>query len=189
MSLPPELRNCIYGLVLSNLGQINTAYDGEYKRTGILRTSKQIRSEALSVYYTTNSFRVSLNRKDFPAFLTWLRNVAKTCGRQPFGGMKVVSYGRSEWLLDAMPHMLEVMRETGLEIATEYEISYQSTFRVYAGPFGYGDAIQRILQDALELGREARHNAWTKEELENEYRNFLEGSSSGESENESGQEV
>ena len=65
LQLPGELRNRIYRLVLTDgMPIINFDATG-YVRPGLISTCKEIRQEALSIYYYENSFRTWL--KDYDA--------------------------------------------------------------------------------------------------------------------------
>lgn len=59
LSLPAELRNRIYRLVLLRHRTIRVTKSGFNQGSGILATCKQIRYEALKIYYYENAFSVS----------------------------------------------------------------------------------------------------------------------------------
>ncbi|KAK5127539.1 hypothetical protein LTR85_006879 [Meristemomyces frigidus] len=61
--LPPELRNRIYRFALVENASVRIERTG-YARPPLLRTSRQIRAESLSIYYSENKFTVSMRAYD-----------------------------------------------------------------------------------------------------------------------------
>lgn len=59
LELPAELRNRIYRLVLHRNKHIQVATTG-YEREDMLSTCRQIRQEAIKIYYYENTFRVTM---------------------------------------------------------------------------------------------------------------------------------
>ncbi|WMI39068.1 uncharacterized protein CLAFUR5_20359 [Fulvia fulva] len=58
LELPAELRNRIYRLTLSQEEQMDVTETG-FEIPGVLKTCRQIRSEALAIYFYENRFRVT----------------------------------------------------------------------------------------------------------------------------------
>ncbi len=92
MKLPPELRNRVYGLLLvdDNRIQLNHRPHKQdvkaWKRTkfrapGLFLTSKQIREEAMSVYYQVNNFKLSCTATKLPEAVKMLKEISKRCGK------------------------------------------------------------------------------------------------------------
>lgn len=121
--LPPELRNAVYEFAFCNVQpnqpiHINdkAAENCYRKHIGLFRASRQIRSEALSVYYGTNAFMIHINGftgAQFQQAAKWLRRVIGICGVKHFASCKFRIHG-SVWEDPAaiMP-LLKLMRETG----------------------------------------------------------------------------
>lgn len=61
LELPAELRNEIYGLVLCKNDRIVVSSAG-YEREGLLSVCKQVRQEALKIYYYENKFVVEVHK-------------------------------------------------------------------------------------------------------------------------------
>ncbi|EMC94272.1 hypothetical protein BAUCODRAFT_228368 [Baudoinia panamericana UAMH 10762] len=57
LSLPAEQRNAIYHLAMVQPRPLNVAQRTDVREPGLLSTCKQIRAEALAVFYGTNLFR------------------------------------------------------------------------------------------------------------------------------------
>ncbi|KAK5119921.1 hypothetical protein LTR85_007247 [Meristemomyces frigidus] len=56
LSIPPELRNGIYGYVLLSKNNIEIPDTGKLVRPALLKTCRQITEEATSIYYALNAF-------------------------------------------------------------------------------------------------------------------------------------
>ena len=63
--LPAELRNTIYRYALVETVQIDVSPSGRVREPALLRTSKGIRRETLSIYYSENRFRYPIFAYDF----------------------------------------------------------------------------------------------------------------------------
>lgn len=201
MTLPAEIRNRLYAYVLILDGSpIALDYAGRSHssdtRMNILRTSKQIRNEALAVYYGNNNFEVKVNRcedKHVRALSAWLHHVATLCGTEPFASLRFKLYGSPLVMLECMLPLLEVVRETGLRVAIaelrdlrrlrQHERNHinvgseRFTIDPSLGYFRNCDLYEyRLVRQALNIARDARDSAWSKEKLAEEYEHFLNSS-------------
>lgn len=98
LSLPPELRNQKYELVLVERKTITYPLDCDDNKgiqmhvSGLLSTNKQVRSETLPIYYGRNSF-LSYGRNELYAFLRYLGPEA----RQSLTCIQVTFLPQSDW--------------------------------------------------------------------------------------------
>ena len=142
MTLPPELRNEIYSMLLREprhlrlnpwlrhvYREINREINEEEERLGgILMASKQIRKEALPIYYGINEFLVTLDLTDLSrvgALSDWLTNVVRLCGKRPFASFNVYKYNPSRRVpnrnalvshIRAFRPFVDAMYHTGAEL-------------------------------------------------------------------------
>ena len=92
LSLPAELRNRIYRLVLLRRRPTRVKKSGFSQGSGILATCKQIRHEALKICYYKNIFRVSTPKWNTDALVSFNKQIRRL-GLQvgPGKGMKITS--------------------------------------------------------------------------------------------------
>lgn len=76
-SIPPELRNRVYDYALVSDGPINVAKPKNCAQPPLLATCRQIRSEAISVYYSTNSFTYTICNYKGAAVVPFCKLLAK----------------------------------------------------------------------------------------------------------------
>ncbi|CAK4033889.1 Hypothetical predicted protein [Lecanosticta acicola] len=76
LELPPELRNNIYRLVLHQQARIPITGHG-YDRPTILITCRQIRKEALKIFYYENQFRASVANYNSDLVHKWTQHLQK----------------------------------------------------------------------------------------------------------------
>ena len=76
--MPAELRDEIYAAALTTQDIVSVIDAEGYKQSqpALLRTCRQIRQEALPVYYSSNSFRVVIQDNDTLPAITWLQSLA-----------------------------------------------------------------------------------------------------------------
>ena len=143
----------------------------------MLQTCKQIRHEALPVYYGNNKFELytSLNGKELKTCINRLYSIVQICGPKPFANFQIRIKG-SVWnnlSEGGLLQLLELMRATGFDpVSQRYQPPSQAIgFRptVHSSVFrmagsNYGNA-QFVLEKALSLGRRARAEGWTQERL------------------------
>ena len=102
MSLPPEIRNEVYALVLAEHTTIHIRarprkhFDevaflhlaGEsirpWREPSLLHANRAIRSEASAMYYKVNVFEISLLLSEAHHAVDWLRSIVSRCGTDPF---------------------------------------------------------------------------------------------------------
>ena len=79
-SLPAELRNRIYRLALINDKPLNITSKKTNQEPALLATNRQIRAEALKIYYAENIFllRVDLGYRFDKRTTSWFQSLAKS---------------------------------------------------------------------------------------------------------------
>lgn len=79
--LPPELRNCIYELVLINevpYGHCHVDHKTYPEQPALTRSCKLIRNEALPFFYSKNTFMIDATSQRYvEAARRWLRGLSK----------------------------------------------------------------------------------------------------------------
>ncbi|KAH9828134.1 hypothetical protein Tdes44962_MAKER09462 [Teratosphaeria destructans] len=92
MTLPAELRNNIYEFVLRTIRVLHVR-DQQFREPALLRVSKEIRSEALPLYYGTNRFSIYLNlgeERNLGRLVDWLQSIVRDCrSSTPFGAWNI----------------------------------------------------------------------------------------------------
>lgn len=73
--IPPELRNEIYALVLTQNDDIIIPTTGNLDEPALLRVCKQIRSEATALYYESNNFRAMVSHQACTGPSVWIDHV------------------------------------------------------------------------------------------------------------------
>lgn len=75
--IPPELRNNIYTLVLTETSDIIIPESAKLAPPSLLRVCRQIRHEAIKLYYAENSFRVFVRDDARSAPLQWAEAIRR----------------------------------------------------------------------------------------------------------------
>lgn len=75
--LPAELRNTVYRLVLTGEGPLTVKKDEIGNLMALLRTCKQTREEASSIFYSENRFIFPLDGRSIDAGLEWLKGLGR----------------------------------------------------------------------------------------------------------------
>lgn len=76
LSLPPELRNEIYGYALMATNEIvKISTEGDDYHPALLRTCKQIRNEARPLWYATAEFRAIVDSDNASGPFNWISRV------------------------------------------------------------------------------------------------------------------
>ncbi|KAF2769622.1 hypothetical protein EJ03DRAFT_327227 [Teratosphaeria nubilosa] len=92
MTLPAELRNNIYEFVLREI-RILHVHDKDFQEPALLCVSKEIRSEALPLYYGINNFSIYLNlgdERNIGRLVDWLQSIVRECASStPFGAWNI----------------------------------------------------------------------------------------------------
>ncbi|KAK4547537.1 hypothetical protein LTR36_000494 [Oleoguttula mirabilis] len=187
-TLPPELRNRIYHLALPGQAHLKLPC----KEPPLLRTSLQIRSETAPIYFGNSTVYIN-GRLDLPTFAVAIKPIAdivRECGTRPFKDLVIRMNGAVWPHLDELLPFLEIMRANEFEPATkEYKPSERETYTDYPGkektrlPVGTDSifslsneehgAVEQVLEKAVTLGRRARDEQWTKEELAKAFTGFV----------------
>ncbi|KJX99841.1 hypothetical protein TI39_contig350g00031 [Zymoseptoria brevis] len=105
LGIPPELRNTIYRLIMTTQNSQVTVTATGYRRPPVLQTCKEIRSEALSLFYAEHSFTIRARNFDSSAASLWTRRSRHLA---PPGSMSCLA--NAEW----SPHwknLLEWLRK------------------------------------------------------------------------------
>ncbi|KAK3705453.1 hypothetical protein LTR37_013270 [Vermiconidia calcicola] len=175
LTLPPELRNHIYELVLPIPHP--RLFPGIRSGNGLalLMTCKQIRREGSSVYFGRHCcyIAISPDKDVLKKYIEKLSAIFLLCGPKPFKSLTICVIGGVWDKLDVMLGLLDFMRRTGFKPATkEYQlprtskdlrtVSDTSVFQIQNRTWG---KAQFILEKALALGRRARDEEWTEERL------------------------
>lgn len=190
LMLPPELRNIIYELVVVEKKAQNVyryKHKPYWSQPGLLLTCKQVRQEALLIYYAGNVFdvRVELEKKQFGPVMVWLNRTVRQIRSQPgnniakvFADLRLHIFG-SVWLnLEAFDLLLEFTRTTGLKVAiikagqentddgrAEIEALRQD-FPVFVTLSGQAINVQEAVGALLKLGEKAHGEGWDKQTLD-----------------------
>lgn len=181
-SLPAELRNPIYECTIA-AAVFDTAHGADrlnaWYELPLLQTCKQIRKDASPMWYKAQSFCMYAGEEPdkVAIYVGKLRSVIDRCGPNPFKKFYFcIPAQYSLWpKLDEILPFLDFIRETGFEPATEeYKpnlsvrgqdrkaVNYSSVFSM---PSANHATLQRVLEDAVTLGRKARHEDWSEEKL------------------------
>lgn len=191
--LPPELRNAIYELALPSDRVVKL----DDEEPALLRTSKQIRQQASKMFYSGKQLRATGDgrRLHFEAQIRKLERIINDCGltRSVSLSIQITNDCKAMALLVSLKPLLDLMRVTGFEPATEkyrgYEFSRTGTglqvtvASVFELPSGSRWSLDRIFSDpcrearealegALTLARTARKEGWTSVELETAHTKF-----------------
>lgn len=74
LTLPAELRNSIYELVIISPDELVITKEGNLATPPLLQVCKQIRCEALTMYYAENCFRALVDDHDACGLEAWLKS-------------------------------------------------------------------------------------------------------------------
>lgn len=195
-TLPAELRNRIYELTLvfNGITHLNATQD-EYKlnrqQVGLLRVSRTIRKEALSFFCANNILLYHLDPfclETVRSLTSWLRAVLAACGPKHSLRLKIRIAGDSiRANLDVMLPYLDLVRCTGMELATKEQIRKYYSAMAMGSPsellkvpecsiFVMEDPddvrTQEVLEKAVTLARRSRIDKWDRKRLESEYADF-----------------
>ncbi|KAK5137460.1 hypothetical protein LTR08_008438 [Meristemomyces frigidus] len=187
--LPPELRNRIYHMVLPSPGQY-ALLGGE---PPLLSAAPWIRKEAAPIYYgnMTVYVRCRLDPPTLGVAIRPITGIVGDCGTQPFKKGFLILIGGAVWqnLANILP-LLEIMRATGFEPASkEYRPRAREAYMQYNGteksrvPLGTDSMflisnsshgqVEQVLEKAVTLGRKARDEKWTQDQLATEFATFV----------------
>lgn len=122
MTLPGELRNEIYELALLSPHQI--IFKKGWEEHSLLYTSKEIRTEARSLYYKGNRFLLIVKELDFEPASVFLDRLVFDLGTKAFGQVHFHFRRPSFTDLHKISRLVQLMRRTGIDLQAA-EISWQ----------------------------------------------------------------
>lgn len=151
LSLPPEVRNIIYRLLLVRQGAVDkrgrTFWSASKPQlsTQLLRTCRRIHHEAITILYGENTFKITISDASHSCTrLRYPRPVSQAFSRRS----KTRTVESTDHESEVSP-LLHMMRRFGIEIEDIEEWAVDP-FRRY--PHGYNLYVQRALgSDYLEL--------------------------------------
>ncbi|KAJ9623677.1 hypothetical protein H2203_005939 [Taxawa tesnikishii (nom. ined.)] len=197
LRLPPELRNNIYSILLRHSEDDDAAKPAPIAMTDdvlgvydspLFLVSRQVRQEALSMYYSLNTF--SLNRKDFSWVSRFLRHRAKdylhclahvvvalgTFNEESRDGLTMLWEWTGKWM---EPRVADLdVDAIEMVVPEDWSVWHHHPGSNTASPSRYirsgrnrldgGDWIR-----AAKLGRQALEEGWTKQKLFTRFRGLL----------------
>lgn len=193
MSLPAELRIRIYEFVLISK-DFYRAGTGAGNELRLLLCSRQIRSEALPIYFDgCNLFilHLDLDRKDsIVRMCQWLERVIGTYGLRPFGAWKIRVSGMIVMRMLPLLQVFDLLRKTGISTSgalTNAQLQEKSKeiidlfvetpslfIRVEDGPNDENRSVKmRELGRLVKLAEKASRERWDKEMFADQYRYVL----------------
>ena len=190
LELPPELRNYIYELVVYSPPSLK---DGTYawipQEPNLLRTCKQIRSEATSILLADRDWNlhVSLKSNDIKSFVRKTHGLVAMQGPKPFKSFHFFVFSYVWPHLQNLLPLLQLMRGTGFEPANEDYVpqpvsDYGKRFETNSSIFqmfysSYTDSekgnVQLVLESALIMARKARAEGWSADKLATSFEGFV----------------
>ena len=96
LALPPELRNKIYRFILVSGNEIRLAGDAR-SQPAILRVNRQIRQEAISIYYSENEFRINIIDLNGNAMIPFRRLMLRYRSRNRCGNFRLLAKQSTNW--------------------------------------------------------------------------------------------
>ena len=94
LSLPAEIRVMIYNYVLISNGDIQRLGHAPYpEQPGLLQVNKQVRSEALDIYYKKNTFRWCVHDYDASMYIKWCHSFR----HRRYGHNVWHNHGKRQW--------------------------------------------------------------------------------------------
>ena len=185
-SLPGELRNEIYRLVLTERGVVHIrprrrrhlykdfCLDRHqvvpWREPGILRAAKMIRQEASAMYFKSNDFNISMNLADMDKATAWLQIIIRRCGNDPFQHLGFYMT-KSFWeeLENALP-LAKLYVENELTLRPLPLPTLPSLFHM-EDPLR--EVFPRALEEVIDLGKRAGEEGWSEDWLDVEFGTWL----------------
>ena len=181
LRLPGELRNEIYTLLLLHHRfpymvltipiSLTSPHEtlGRFPEPGLLEVNRQVRHETAPYFYSTNNFIAEIVRMDFGPFVQRPREVVGN-GATYINLVAVnLTYPKLAQLENVFD-LVKLVADTGLEIRSE---TVPMIFRSSSKTPARCDELMQALDDALDLALEAYEEKWTKQELENEFMQWV----------------
>jgi hypothetical protein len=125
MRLPAELRNRVYSFCLTGQ-QIDIRQNrfpnyirkvAKWTEPGLLTTTKLIRDEATTIYYSDNVVTIHLKTSEFPSACRWLAMISRRCGARPFRFFRFMVMCPRWHDLEAFPSLAHLYFDTNIELA------------------------------------------------------------------------
>lgn len=142
---------------------------GHWREPGILRVSKRIRGEALTIYYQRSRFHIYLTVNDFEAAYAWMATIVNQCDKKCFGpfyfGMKNYHWGNIYcWLaLAKMVHQFAMAENSRGSVDRWIKDPFERV-HLYARY-----SIMCAVKDVARMGITAKENGWHDFKLELEF--------------------
>jgi hypothetical protein len=182
--LPGEIRNQIYELLLIedgpvHVGTCRTHKDGDlgtwryirkWKQSPLFSVSKQIRSEAMSMYYGSNTVTLTCFNKEFDIALQYYAKILAACGNSPDISVSII-FGLKSWHDMAamfLPAKFIYSTDLGFDDQTEEVEHWASTF----GDSGGKPWFSVAFRDAMLIAVKARHRGQSYAQLEEDLRDW-----------------
>ena len=188
MSLPGEIRNTIYELVLSEQPvqclrayacwwfRNYQEYGSKWEEHALLTVSKQIRLEACSIHFQSNRFVLAINTDEIPDACWWLQSVSQICGPRPFGSVHFyIKNSRSTDVRFFLP-LAQQFHETFSELSDQPEVDtpadcrahgwvFLSIFWTFQGQRFIFEALEEVKAMGIKASREDWHSQWLEVEF------------------------
>ena len=183
--VPPEIRLAIYEHALSRNISLTLYRRVQHTRRGpaLLLVSKQVRTEALPIYYKKNSFTVSVHMVQFEQLSLWMERLANVCGKRASRkfSFDVLApqwkYITAVWpLLNLLSRGTLSLSLRDIDLETEPpnpgSAKPESLFRMKKHGNEY---LQRALEEAVVLARWAKKEEWGPRKLKDEFDALIAG--------------
>lgn len=189
MKLPAELRNEIYELSLLD-GHVKFLGKGMGRRQrepALLRASKQIRHEALPLYYKAHSFCVTIGLHQLGSLAQWLEGILSRCGTKlPFKSFDVqINQCEDAWdYRHRLLPLAEFFRKFDAQLVNDIQPQpnglrrrRQSTSCMIREPMNItkkncpnlSGPMLNLLEKTMRLGGQARVGQWSAQRLAKRY--------------------
>ena len=87
LTIPGELRNKIYRLALTTANKINVD-KGQFAEPGLLPACRQVRTEAVKIYYLENEWQIQYRNWDHSIAEAFFKHVRFVCAANDISAMK-----------------------------------------------------------------------------------------------------
>ena len=185
MKLPAELRNRIYELVLIHVGPIHVRARHfknivlrdvlvpkrrvRWREPGLLTVSKQIRDEAMAIYYERNAFHVYVASSELELVRTWLKRALAYSDARDYNAGFILHIKARNWneIASWLP-LAKISYEKGQDVPTEEQERY--LWNAYVSIDVYTSSRMRMaFGEVFELGRKAAERGTTYECFESDF--------------------
>ena len=187
-ALPAELRNTIYEIALHEpdyhylhveAGVVRPKNQG-FMHPCILAVSRQIREEALPIYFNTNKFMINTKMAELPIVAEWVTRTVENCGLKAFETPErrlLIVIFDAEWAtFESIFPLAEMARATGMD-EKMLLMGIHDNLEPMRNPSAEERqkrkaveesicALQGVLQGALRFGLQARTEGLDAEDFE-----------------------